>query len=1129
MFRMIVVSLLAGLSAVCLAGEDPAPVPAHGRPFFMPESRRIEILKTIAEEDWAKNEHQRVCQSVMTAHGLLNTPAFIRRQGWEREAFWAAFLYALEGKQEYLDVARAWLKHSYGEDSRFTKRADDSLKDPKYWAGSEQGVDWYRLDIDAYVAYDWIYNGLSAEDRDQIHEWLRLQTEYRMACMDSWGSTPNLNFKPVFMVAFAAMALQDEHIVDWGWRRTERQGNFHSMMDKMLKDGGAWHEAAIYAVAHNGLYCVNTMAFYRSLLEGRNWFNYKTLSGASARGMTDYFIDTAYPVERTGEGNGRIRVVTYGDGATSPPRDGGGEHDMFIGGDHPKQAGLILNMRDGLAMAYAASADDRYAPLLALYPEYEPNLWDRPSLPEAREFPPAPSRILAEFGLAMLRSDESAEYWTDPDAIAAFLMMTKRYGHEQPDKFHLNLFGANRLLYPDYLRMQYENRAMGWTYTSASQNTMLVDELDTSPAEPHIRSDFTPQIKLLAVSATDVFPSVDQTRALMLTDGYLLDLFQASSKTPRTYDYVLHSMGLPRPVDPQKFEAQGNISRKYWAIDNPRKTTTSDQWSLEFVIDEQEPAEPVPGLGTEWYEHEAKVRVTMAADDPTQVCYGTWGDGKYVDRAVKVYASANEPSPVHREMAVQRVRKSADRVGMLVARREGRRSTVFAVTHEPYANRQMPAISAVTKLAETESAIVVRVDARDFTDYAAVAWGAKGGEQRYALETDDGQVFIFRNYGWLRVPRKGTPVARGGWEAFRVAGTAEKLMLNGNELDPIPASGKIAYGDIPKDLPRGRGFAPECPLRLELDPPEPLLSMIGERQVCLSVTNTLDEAVSGSVEFDTSSGLSIKPDRMSFGPLKADEACQLVTTLAPGDAPEGKEIVPFRIVYRTADDAEVVTAWEPLPVILSRYVEPDLSTEFVSQMFRGPELTARFETSGLITYLADVDGTVRLDGHPLYTITDAAGVTHFGKDRPVAPSIWFGLNAAAASHHKIDGCRVTMTFLEDRISPIGLNRVYSRQPEYIFDITDNWVSPTGKSTWKRIIATDEAGKEFDAAPGADAPIVAMELAFPGASRNIAFSFDPARRIKLDGLRMQFKLPRDAGNHWAVGFCRPNGLDEWRKR
>ena len=129
----------------------------------------------------------------------------------------------------------------------------------------------------------------------------------------------------------------------------------------------------------------------------------------------------------------------------------------------------------------------------------------------------------------------------------------------------------------------------------------------------------------------------------------------------------------------------------------------------------------------------------------------------------------------------------------------------------------------------------------------------------------------------------------------------------------------------------------------------------------------------------------------------------------------------------------------------------------------------------------------------------------------------------------IAGCRVQMTFLEDRIGPIRLYRVYSRQPEYIFTIPGNWISPAGRPTWKRIIAIDAAGNEFNAAPGADAPIVAMELAFPDASRNIAFSFDPPRRIELDGLRMQFRLPRDKGNQWAVGFCEPNELDVWRKR
>ena len=40
-------------------------------------------------------------------------------------------------------------------------------------------------------------------------------------------------------------------------------------------------------------------------------------------------------------------------------------------------------------------------------------------------------------------------------------ILSKAYGHEHKDKFHISLFGANRLLYPDFLAIQYERRAMG--------------------------------------------------------------------------------------------------------------------------------------------------------------------------------------------------------------------------------------------------------------------------------------------------------------------------------------------------------------------------------------------------------------------------------------------------------------------------------------------------------------------------------------------------------------------------------------------------------------------------------------------------------------------------------------------
>jgi len=295
------------------------------------------------------------------------------------------------------------------------------------------------------------------------------------------------------MVAFAGLTLQDEPIMNWGFNRTARQGNYFSMVDRMLVDGGVWQEAPIYPVYGRNLWCMATMSFYRRLYDGKDWFTWKSPGGGSPRGLMDYFIDTAYPIERTGVGSGgfpsaRIRIATFGDGSTNP------------GGDT-----FLSDLLDELTIAYACTGDAGYGGLLAvlaagrqdgkmkiyyssplMYAGSKPNLWDRPPLPEGEpQLPPAPSKVWPTFGLAMLRSDESPNYWTSPESIAIQHILTRPYGHDQPHKFHISMFGAGRLLYPDFLALQYEHRGMGWTYTSSSHNTMQVDEQDTRAVQPH--------------------------------------------------------------------------------------------------------------------------------------------------------------------------------------------------------------------------------------------------------------------------------------------------------------------------------------------------------------------------------------------------------------------------------------------------------------------------------------------------------------------------------------------------------------------------------------------------------------------------------------------------------------------
>ena len=495
---LIVPFALSGAAAAPSAKNVPDSAaqirPAHARPYFMPAAERQRILGLIQSQPWAKAEHER-----------------LKAEAAKGSGFAAGLLYALEGDPKHLDVARKYLLGALGPDAWEVREYAKRLADPEHFkagAGDLAGV-YYNLDFQPFVVYDWVCRGLSAADRKLLEQGIRTRASYRMKAMDRWTQTPNLVFKPTFMAAMAGLALNDPEIIQWGFFRTQphgaRLGGYFRVIEVMLQDGGPWREAAIYPIAHEDLWCFSVMSRYGGLLTGRDWWTFQTPNGDSPKGLADYFIDAAYPIEATGYGAGQIRVATYGDGATNA--DG----DLFL----VNPAGSGLNAEKALIAVYNASADPRYAAFLKLVQDYRPDLWDRRPLPPQAVLPPAPSKIWPNYGLAMLRSDESPAYWTNARAIAVFHLMSQGYGHDHRDKFSIMLHGAGRLLYPDYNAIQYENMAIGWTRNTPCHNTLLVDEQDTDNATPTaIRHEFSPELKYLATSASGVFEGVEQTRVL---------------------------------------------------------------------------------------------------------------------------------------------------------------------------------------------------------------------------------------------------------------------------------------------------------------------------------------------------------------------------------------------------------------------------------------------------------------------------------------------------------------------------------------------------------------------------------------------------------------------------------------
>jgi hypothetical protein len=1065
---ILVITVLRG--PVVQAQSNDAP--AHGRPFFLPEPERTRIRQSIAGQEWAKAEYARIQQAARKGDGFL-----------------AAFLYALDGDPAYAPIAQKWLLEKFGANSWTVKRARGALDDLKFFKAGVPALNdvFYDTDFSPYLAFDWVHGGLEPAARKEIQEAITAFMRFKMRSMNRWAQTPNLVFKPTSIVALAGLAIQDREAIDWGFYRKpeSRIGGYFPVLNNLLKDGGPWHEAPIYPIAHTDLYCMGMVSRYRSLYDGKDWWTAKAPNGGSPKGLMDYYIDSAYPIERTGHGAGQIRIATYGDGATNA------SNDLFL----VNPAGPAIDATQALIAAYNASGDPRLAPFVAMVPDYKPTLIDRRPLPEKIEFPSAPSKVWPDYGLAILRAEESPAYWTS-DAPVVFQLMSKGYGHDHADKFSITLHGAGRLLYPDYNAIQYENANIGWTRNTIAHNTLMVDEGDTRSVPPSdVRHAFSPEVKYLATSASGVFEKVAQTRALLLTREYLLDIFHAASPTPRVYDSLLHSFGAPRPANPELFKPSNALDRRFWLVSDRQAMATDKPWALDFAIRE-EPGSRKGKFGPEWYAHTAAVRVTMAAEPNTLVTHGV--SGIELGKAAK---------------------RSFDPLGMLIVRRAGIRQTVFAAAHEPHANNAKPRISAVTTLAQSDKAILVRVDATDFTDYAVVGFGPQPGAPGHALAAADDpkSCVAFRDYGYLRVRKDGSMVARGGWTGFSLpAGTA--------------AGGYLASGVLPAKRP-AQVVEPECPFSVTPDKAVARLAQGARRAMAFTVKNTLRQSITGTLAFDLPAGVTIEPAAPQFGPLASGATAQLpVTFIAGREAAQGKRLVPYRVNYRTEGAAqETHTAALPFHLVVGSFLEyayrhPERNVFRVS----APLYIAEMDMdSGLTRYLADDDGAVRLNGSPLFTFSDGKKPWLF--DGCTNNSIWPSSVPAAltGAPSAYGDCRYKMSFKPDRIT-VHMDAGWTRFDPTWFTVPGQWVSPQGAPKWARVIAVDANGKDVEAKPGTDLKIAAAELAFPGAKWNLAFGFTPPQPVTFTGAEMRFPIGSLSGDAWSEGFCKPGELDAWRK-
>jgi hypothetical protein len=628
-------------------------------------------------------------------------------------------------------------------------------------------------------------------------------------------------------------------------------------------------------------------------------------------------------------------------------------------------------------------------------------------LPEKPEPPPAPGGLYDSMGFAVIRSDESPDYWT-AGGLAAVLRLGTSVGHGHEDYFSLILHGKGHLIYPDLNVIQYEPRWLNWTAEGIGHSTLLIDNESPASGRHSTRHDFAPEVKFFAVEGSAFERSV-QERALMMTKEYVVDIFRAADTAgqERTFDWVLHGLGRLYPGNPAAYHTSTDLVPHYGWIDRERSRPVDGTWQADWVqsragIREREGKTP---------EKEAGVRVTMLGAPGTRVYTG---DGPLVD-APPHHRIDGHPEPA---------------CPLVLVRRKGRAVT-YAAVHEPYEER--PAVRNVALLQESGEGIGMKVESDKFSDRLLVAFGSS--PNTIQLRSPEGEVFRFAGYGFVRIEGK-TVSARGKFEGFRVraSGGELTLTLNGRNEPAVVRDGFLVYGNAAHD-----GGAASSPVVQETAetkaaihsyflPEEVRLKAGAQREVTMTLRATGRGEAGGSIRFTAPEGISVEPGIVDLMPPLAEGGERTVTLRIK--AREGLPNGLFKVVAEPAGDTSASV--ETLPVSVGVVLKKDRRVPRLAQwVARAPGYTMKVdEFSGVGMYLLDADGNRRFGRFATGNFIYGFGAVQRGDDwifraQQASQQVW----SAPSSLTFLGDGRLNYEFRDDRIVIKYLNPSRAEQEQ----------------------------------------------------------------------------------------------------
>lgn len=517
---------------------------------FFDEDTFVKARERICKYDWAKESLRRLKKRL---DGETDSIAYFGSR-WSEE-YWtkdAAIYYRITGDEQYngriIDNIKAFYKLDSPEETLFP--SDTNRNTTNFWQRMME------KDTHILCAYDLMkdhpglsgYKELMEQRMDEVISEAYLY-EGRITRLG------NTQFYAITGLGLYGYMRNDKKAVD---EAINGKWGFKALLAGFRDNGSFWPEPKSYSTGYVGACTLMLAEASRHNGWPENLYEYEDPeTGASIHKMILALIGSCTPDGYSlsnGESSESIKCVGDTIAVIRP--------NIFSVSDVDPCNRLVMyyNIYRDPVIGWALERVPEKARCCMIY-------WNESSLLYGTEVdsisaPDAESRVFQEIGDAIIRSDESSDYWNGNATTVHFRNGASIQYHSANDHFSIavNAFGKNLFnhwtLYWDYLSPR-KGRANNTplTHRIINHNTVTVDFKEPDRSVIHMKRE-TPEIpgvcfsdisrsgNMKIISAEgEIYDGVRQKRTIGVVDEYVIDIFSVNSDSMHNYDYTLHSWG----------------------------------------------------------------------------------------------------------------------------------------------------------------------------------------------------------------------------------------------------------------------------------------------------------------------------------------------------------------------------------------------------------------------------------------------------------------------------------------------------------------------------------------------------------------------------------------------------------